>query len=284
MARRLIHALALVLMALPLSASADGALRFLERTKIADKKAGLSEPSGLARAADGGFWAVSDDAPDLLGLTEKGEVDGARRLPANADDLEGVAADPARGRLLAVAERTAEIVVVDLSDGRVESRPLAGMEGYDGFASAFRDPNDGLEGIAVHSETGAVFVVKERGPRLLLELTPDLDRIRGALNLSAEIGFVDDETGDDTLDVSGLAFDPGRGALWIVSDTGARAFLLDLGALTARSWPLVRNDKADAKRIKNAEGVALSADGSVLYVLTDDGGKSRLYRYAIEID
>jgi uncharacterized protein YjiK len=135
--------------------------------------------------------------------------------------------------------------------------------------------------MAVHPETGGVFVVKERGPRLLLELTPDLRRIRGALELSAEIGFADDETADDRLDLSGLAVDLRRGGLWIVSDTGARAFLLDLATLRARSWPL---RDGNGSRVRNVEGVAVSDDGAVLSVATDDGRKSRLHRYAIEID
>jgi uncharacterized protein YjiK len=160
------------------------------------------------------------------------------------------------------------------------------MAGWEAAPRALRDsdPRDGLEGIAVEAVTGNVFVVKERAPRLLLELTPDLARIRGALPLDAARGFADEETEDDRLDVSGLAVDAGRGGLWIVSDTGARAFLLDFGTLQARSWPLLDGDGRKAKRIRNAEGVALSTDGRELSVVTDDGKRSRLYRYAIEID
>jgi uncharacterized protein YjiK len=284
MARRLIRALALLLMAASPPAAAEGALRFIERTKIADHKAGFTEPSGLAHDEQGGFWSVSDDAPAIFGLSAGGEVERSRTHAADAKDLEGVAADPARGRLLAVAEKTAEIVILTLSDGRVARRPLLGLDGFGDVAGAFNGADDGLEGIAVHPETGAVFIVKERNPRLLLELTPELDRIRGVLALTAAIGFADDEADDDQLDVSGLAVDPGRGGLWIVSDTGARAFLLDLKTLTARSWPLFRDDTKNAKRIRDAEGVALSDDGTVLSVVTDRGETSRLYRYAIEID
>jgi uncharacterized protein YjiK len=269
------------------AAAAEGALRHLGSVRIADRDARFAEPSGLAVAADGrGFRSVSDDAPRIVALGQDGALAPARALETDVTDLEGVAEDPARGRLLAVAEDAATIVIVDLAGGAVELAPLAGLEGYEAIAAVFRDgdPNDGLEGIAVHPETGSVFVVKERGPRLLLELTPDLLRIRGALELSAEIGFVDDETVDDRLDVSGLAVDMRRGGLWIVSDTGGSAFLLDLETLTARGWPLLRSDKRGAKRIRNAEGVALSADGAVLHVVTDDGKKSRLHRYAIEID
>lgn len=286
MATRLIASLAGAVLCAE-AAAAEGALRHLGSGRIADRDAGFAEPSGLALAAGGrGFWSVSDDAPRIVALGPDGALAQARALETGVADLEGVAEDARRGRLLTVAEDAAEIVVIDLASGTVERAPLAALAGYEAVAAAFRDgdPNDGLEGITAHSETGSVFVVKERGPRLLLELTPDLRRIRGALELSAEIGFVDDETADGRLDVSGLAVDQRRGGLWIVSDTGGRAFLLDLETLTARGWPLLRSDKPGAKRIRNAEGVALSADGAVLHVVTDDGKKSRLHRYAVEID
>jgi uncharacterized protein YjiK len=279
---------ALAAAALAVAGAAEaGELRFLESAQIADKAAGLSEPSGLALSADGrGFWTVSDDAPRILFIGRDGTVDPARSVDIGADDLEGVTEDPARGRLLVVSESSAEIVSVDLADGAVARHPLAEMAGWEAAPRALResDPRDGLEGIAVEAATGNVFVVKERAPRLLLELTPDLARIRGALPLDAARGFADEETGDDRLDVSGLVVDAGRGGLWIVSDTGGRAFLLDLDTLQARSWPLLDGESRKAERIRNAEGVALSADGRTLSVVTDDGKRSRLYRYAIEID
>lgn len=268
------------------AAEADGP-RFLESVRIANKAAGLWEPSGLALAADGrGFWTVSDDAPRILFIGLDGRVDRARSIAVDAEDLEGVTEDPARGRLLAVSESGAEIIAVAVANGAVTRHPLAAMVGWEAAPAALResDPRDGLEGVAVEAATGNVFVIKERAPRLLLELTPDLAHIRGALPLDAARGFADDEVGDDRLDVSGLAIDAGRGGLWIVSDTGARAFLLDLGTLQARSWPLLDGGGRKAKRIRNAEGVALSPDGAVLSVVTDDGERSRLYRYAIEID
>jgi uncharacterized protein YjiK len=273
--------------AAPGAVRAQGGLRLLDSAPIAMKMAGFDEPSGLSLAAAGdGFWTVSDESSAVFFLGLDGALDPARRVETGAEDLEGVAEDAAQGRLLALSEREAAILAVDLATGAVSRHPLSSMEGWDAVAAAFSagDANDGPEGVAVHPRTGAVFVLKERRPRLLLELTPDLGRIRGALTLDAARGFADEETDDDRLDVAGLAVDERRGGLWIVSDTGGRAFLLDLATLQARSWPLPDRDGRKAKRLKNAEGAALSEDGAVLNVVTDDGARSRLYRYAIEID
>ena len=268
-----------------LAAPPTAGLRFLDSVAVADKKASFREPSGLALAADGsGFWSVSDETPAVHLLRPDGTLDPSRRIEIGTPDLEGITTDATGGRLLAVSEAEAVIIVTDIATGTVSRHPLAGLAGWDAVAAVFAasGDTDGLEGIAVHGGTGNVFVIKERAPRLLLELTPDLARIRGALVLDAGRGFEDDLVDDDRLDVSGLASDPLRGGLWIVSDTGARAFLLDLETLQARSWPLLDDD--GAARIRNAEGVALSADGRVLSVVTDDGARSRLYRYAVEID
>jgi hypothetical protein len=265
---------------------ADG-LRFLDSARIADKAAGLSEPSGLALTADGrGFWTVSDDAPRVLFIGPDGRVDPSRSIAVGADDLEGVAEDPARGRLLAVSESAAEIVAVDLTDGAVTRHPLAAMAGWEAAPRALRDsdPRDGLEGIAVEAATGNVFVVKERAPRLLLELTPDLARIRGALPLDAARGFADEETGGRPAGRVGPRGRCGpRRALdrerYRRARLPARSRHAAGAELAAARWGRSQGEAHPQRR-----GRRVVDDGRELSVVTDDGKRSRLYRYAIEID
>lgn len=276
----------LVLAALSAAAQAEGEMRYLGDAKIAVKSEGFDEPSGLSLTADGrGFWAVSDDTSRIFQIDRDGALLRERSLDIDARGLEGVAHDAAHDRLIAVSEDAASLILIPLSDGAPSRLRLSALHGYDRIAADFErgGANDGLEGAAVHPETGAVYLLKEKAPRMLLRLDPALTRIEAAHILTAQMGFVDDETPDAKLDVSGLVVDAPRNGLWIVSDTAARAFLFDLASGAARSWPLLKGRDAKAKRIKNAEGAALSANGAVLSVVTDDGGKSRLYRYAIYI-
>ena len=256
----------------------------LSSMQIADKKAGFTEPSGLvATPSSEGFWSVSDGTGALFRLTGSGEVVDRVDLGKHTGGLEGVAWDADRTRLLMVREDSAEILVIHPGEPTGLQRfALEGMEGFRAVATLFRaDDNNGLEGITVVPETGTVIVVKENKPRLLLELTSDLTTIRGALLLSPEMGFETPEVADAELDVSGITYDEGRKMLWIASDTGRAVFLLDPQKKTADGFPLTWSEDGQIRRLKNAEGVALSADGQHLFVVTDDGHSSRLVEYEI---
>ncbi|MCA0873704.1 SdiA-regulated domain-containing protein [Seohaeicola saemankumensis] len=262
-------------------AAAEITLSFVEARRIADPSAGFVEVSGLSLALGDGFWSVSDDTARVFRLDAKGDVHRKRSLPGETD-LEGVAEDVNGHRVLAVREDTSEILSVS-HDGTISRFALLSMEGAQALAPYFiSGDNNGLEGIAVNPETGAVYVLKERHPRLLIELAPDLTRVLGALHLTPDIGFVSSAAGEDQLDVSGLAWDTRRKGFWICSDTGEAVFFLDTSTMTARGWTLMDARKKKLEPVRNAEGVALSADGITLYVVTDDGKKSRLLTYRID--
>jgi uncharacterized protein YjiK len=258
------------------------ALRFVQSHKIADKAHDFTEVSGLALARDGGFWSVSDDTARVFRLDDEGKVRKKASLPAEPG-LEGVALDPAGGRILVVREDTSEILAL-AEDGSLTRHSILAMDGADALALYFSasDANDGLEGITVDPASGTVFVVKERTPRLLIEIEPDLTRVRRVIPLTEAAGFASDQADEDHLDVSGLAWDASREALWMTSDTGKAIFLFSLSTLQARGWALVNKDKDRTHRVSNAEGVALSADGRTLFVVTDDGDRSRLLEYRID--
>ena len=74
---------------------------------------GLTEPSGLAVAPDGsGFWIVSDETRTVFLLDADGEMRPFLGRDDRMRDLEGVAADNGKARLLAVSERTSSIIAV----------------------------------------------------------------------------------------------------------------------------------------------------------------------------
>ncbi|MFZ7093934.1 SdiA-regulated domain-containing protein [Primorskyibacter sp. 2E233] len=257
-------------------------LRFIQSHKIADKEHDFTEVSGLALAQEGGFWSVSDDTARVFRLDDKGKVRKKASLPSEPG-LEGVSPDPAGGRILVVREDTSEILAL-AEDGIVTRHSIQEMDGAADLAMYFSasDANDGLEGITVDPATGTVFVLKERTPRLLIEIEPDLSRVRRIVPLTETAGFASDQADDDHLDVSGLEWDASRQALWITSDTGKAIFLFSLSTLQARGWALVREDKGKTRRVSNAEGVALGVDGQTIFVVTDDGNDSRLLEYRID--
>lgn len=262
-------------------AAAENILSFVESRRIADPSAGFFEVSGLSLALGGGFWSVSDDSARVFRLDAKGDVHRKRSLPGETD-LEGVVEDITGNRILAVREDTSEILSVS-HDGTISRFALLSMEGARALTPYFASVEDnGLEGIAVNSESGTVFVLKERHPRLLIELAPDLTRVLDVLHLTPEIGFVSAAADEDRLDVSGLAWDTRRNGFWISSDTGEAVYFLDASTRMARGWTLLDAKKKKLEPVRNAEGVALNEHGDTLYIVTDEGKKSRLLTYRID--
>lgn len=260
------------------------ALRVLSAASLQDTDKRLREASGLSLSQDGqGLWSLGDGAPDavLMGF----DASFTRRLDLGKDakDLEGIAAAP-DGRLLAVSEAEAAILAVDPDTGHVERHRLKDMTGYERLAAAFHpsDSNDGLEAIAVDPHAGAVLVAKERTPRLLIEISLDLTEIRAVTELSAQLGFRDDDASDHQLDVSGLAVDARTGCLWVLSDRGERLFLYARGTGVVQSYALAFDDEGKPRPVINAEGVAHQPGADRLHIVTDDGKSARLITYQIQ--
>lgn len=236
---------------------------------------GLTEPSGLAVDPDGsGFWIVSDEAETVFRLEANGDLAAFTGRDDRMRDLEGVAVDAEAGRLLLVSERTTSIVAVTTaSPHRVSAIDVTALPGPNDLLGLLENRKNGLEGIAVHPGTGAVLLLKEDAPRLLIEITPALDRVVSVRDLGDAL-----PAGED---VSGAAADPGRGGLWIVSDTGHSVhFLPDKGG-PLQTAALTWRDGERVRTLDNPEGVALSPDGRSLFVVTDDGRHSRLVQYDI---
>lgn len=284
--RRIAGALAVPLWVMSLGHAVSGSpddiqLRFERSEEIADRGHDFTEVSGLSLDSDGGFWAVSDDTARLFRLDDVGKIQKKLSLEA-MPGLEGIALDIAGRRVLAVKEDTTEILAFP-EDGGMTRHPVLSMVGAGGLAPYFSaaDQNDGLEGISIDPESGAVYVIKERRPRLLIEIAPDLARVQRVIALTNSIGFASDSADEDHLDVSGLAWDAGRRGLWITSDTGKALYFFSLDRMQAWAWGLVDEDSKTPGRVSNAEGVALGTDGQTLFVVTDDGKNSRLLTYRI---
>lgn len=278
----------IVLTAAAGSLSAQTALEFVAARNIASEDLGLLEPSGLAvDPGTGALWIADDDAETLFRLSGDGSGPIETR-PFDHGDIEGLSIGPAPRTLLAVIEDRYALVPLDLAGGQESDPvPLAVMRDFDQVAPLFDgfDPDKGLEGVTVDAATGQVYVAKEASPRLLLRLASDLSAIERAWVLSPERGFALPGVKDKKLDIAGLAHDPQRGAIWMVSDAGQAVFLFDLATGRARAIPIRAADGAGLPDLSDMEGIALDPSGAHLLVVTDDGRNnginSRLFRFAI---
>ncbi|WP_170775839.1 SdiA-regulated domain-containing protein [Ruegeria lacuscaerulensis] len=260
-------------------------LTLIDSFKVADKSEGFSEPSGLSLSnAEGFLWSVSDAEPKLHLLGIDGALGNSFKLPSLAgSDLEGVASRK-DGSVLVLQETDRSILVVHPTDPiQLTTIPLTSLKGYSDAAELLvgNPLNKGPEGIAVDPESGRVFIGIEGQPRLLMVVSPELDEIVEMIPLARDAGFISERVDDDELDLSGLAWSPSLRSLWIVSDKGRQIFVYNPESKSIKSISLTFTEDGKQKEVKHPEGIALDETRGLLYILTDDAKKSRLYVFNI---
>ena len=254
------------------------------RTKIKHKRAGLTEPSGVALAADGArLWTVSDDTGRILALTMQGSLEDDHCFDVPDTGLEGISIHPDGRTLFAVREENNEVIVLNAASRSIISRRrLVEMAGFEAIAQFFDDGdrNKGLEGVAWSPGTQTLVCLKEGEPGLLIEIDLDLAAIMGHTRLGRGNGFVDPDA-RRTVDFSDICHDKQRDAFWIVSDKARRAFLYSkYEDQVLGSAPLTYTKGKTRRRVKKAEGVAHDPATDRLYVVSDD--EARLYVFAVQ--
>ncbi len=205
-------------------------------------KLDVDEPSDLA-IHDGQLFTVSDKRSKVYRLSHDGDIKD--EMNVEGTDIEALAFDN-DGNLYIADESSGKIWRLD-SDGDRKGDPIELVE----------DEVGGLEGLAF-SDTGHLFVAKEKDPARIYELDTDggeLDR--------KKIDFADD--------LSALAFDPQDGHLYALSDQDRTLFRLDKDLDVDKAWKLP---------IEHPEGIAF--EGDTLYVVSDS--EERLYVFDIERD
>ncbi|WP_209834427.1 SdiA-regulated domain-containing protein [Ruegeria sp. HKCCE3926] len=260
-------------------------LTLIDSFKVADKSEGFSEPSGLSLSnAEGFLWSVSDAEPKLHLLGIDGALGNSFKLPSLAgSDLEGVASRK-DGSVLVLQETDRSILVVHPTDPiQLTTIPLTSLKGYSDAAELLvgNPLNKGPEGIAVDPESGRVFIGIEGQPRLLMVVSPELDEIIEMIPLARDAGFISERVDNDELDLSGLAWSPSSRSLWIVSDKGRQIFVYNPESKSIKSISLTFTEDGKQKEVKHPEGIALDETKGLLYILTDDAKKSRLYVFNI---
>ncbi|NKB68433.1 MAG: hypothetical protein GKR89_15325 [Candidatus Latescibacteria bacterium] len=251
---------------------------YLDRHNIKSKKQGLTEPSALTLAADGqGLWTASDDSKRIFYIDLEGELDRQRSFKIDHKNLEGLALHPEGRYLYGVNERSSQIIRFDLETQKtVQRQPLRALQGLPhGFELLFADTNKGLEGITWDTARGTLFLLKEGAPGMLLEISSDLQTLLNYRLLDARQGFVDPQSSDE-IDFSGLAYDPDKKALWIVSDRARRVYLYDWADdRVLQDWSLAYEKKGESRSVKKAEGIAFDSVRQRFYIVSD--AEARLY-------
>lgn len=254
------------------------------------------EASGLGLAKNqSSLWSISDGELKVYKLTLSGGNDGSFvPTPVNVQstlsdfDFEGVTfAPPPPGitddHFIYVAnEATQAIVPVNYDTQKYYAeKPLSGMSGYSSVGctgggtvySAFHhtgaDPNSGLEGITWDPDLATFFVIKEKDPGLIIQISSDLTQILACKTLSLP----------NATDYSDISYDPTRGQFWIASDEAKYVYLYDWSTNSAvKRWHFTSADMA------NMEGIAFNPSNSRLYIATDngDGSDSYMYTYSVQ--
>jgi uncharacterized protein YjiK len=197
--------------------------------------------------------------------------------------LEGIVLDPTCQFLYTVKEPVNEIIKIKIDTQKVvDRRRLEDMAGYDAVEHFFTgsESNKGLEGITWNNKAGTIFVMKEKVPGLLVELSSDMQTIISHQLLNAKNGFRDTEVGPDVLDFSDICYDQSRDRFWIVSDKAKRLFLYDWNSnKVIQSATLGYGRNGEYREIKKAEGVEVDPGTNHLYVVSDE--EARLYVFDI---
>ncbi len=253
------------------------------------------EASGLGLAKNQtSLWSISDGELKIYKLTLSGGNDGPFvPTPINSQstlsgfDFEGVTfAPPPPGNtddhfIYVANEATQAILPVNYNTQKYYAeKPLSGMSGYSSVGctgggtvySAFNhtgaDPNSGLEGITWDPDLATFFVIKEKDPGLIIQISSDLSTILACKVLSLP----------SATDYSDISYDPTRGKFWIASDEAQFVYLYDWTSNSAvKGWHFTSSNMA------NMEGVAFNPSNSRLYITTDNGPLSDSYMYTYSV-
>jgi uncharacterized protein YjiK len=196
-------------------------------------------------------WYGVTNAPEAV-IEFDLEGNCLRRLPMpGLDDTEGLAWVDQQ-RLLVIEEDRYRVSLVTLPE-REEAAPHSEL--LLDLSALVADDNRGLEGIAYDRDNDILWLVREKSPRSLF-------RVRGLLGSERALGI---ERLDNRLpsffrmrDLSGLHHDPASGSLLLLSDESGLVAEMD------SRGRLLSSRRLSGESVPQAEGVALSADGTLV--------------------
>lgn len=145
-----------LILGLPLAASADGKVAFT----IRDPR--ITESSGLARDSEaGGYWTVNDSGSDATAyrLSSSGDVTGTLRYRADPVDVEAVALHEGRLYIADIGDNAAErntITIYSFGDAKANDQTV----GYRAWVFRYPDGAHDAETMLINEEGRVFFVTK----------------------------------------------------------------------------------------------------------------------------
>ena len=217
----------------------DDSQEIKDLTLLDYQKINIPEPSGLSfYKQDNTFLTVSDNSDQVYVISSEGEI--LDSLIYDGQNIEGVVFDVNGSQIFIVEEQTNEVVQLD-TIGNELNRFTIDLNNA--------DPNHGLEGITINPGNGHLYVVSEKDPAILFELTTE-----GEIVAQHQLGFMKD--------YSSVFFDVSGNNLWILSDQSELLVKCDL---TGQPLEWFRTG------LKDAEGVVVDSSNSKVWVITDSG-------------
>lgn len=219
-----------------------------------------SETSGLSWSPlSNTLFTVTGRIPKLVELSLEGEVLRTVEL-RNFSDPEGVEV-LSDGRIAIIDERRAQMTVFRLAPGAqfIDAATLPAISLGDSRAH-----NKGFEGVAWDARNQRLLLAKERSPFGLFSLPfPELDEGGSAapqalLELRSKQVFM--------RDFSSLAIDQRSGHVLVLSDESRMLLELDRQGNPVSFISLAMGFNGLTRSIKQAEGVAMDAQGTIYIV------------------
>ena len=182
------------------------------------------------------FLTVSDTLGKVYVISITGDV--IRTLNYNGKDLEGVTCVPTDSTIFVVEEKNKEIVKMDTNGNEILRFPVELSNVYE---------KHGPEGITFNPANEHLYVVSEKLPSLLIEMT-----LAGEVVDSHELTFAKD--------YSAVYYDPLDNSLWILSDESEIVAKCDLSGNPIQKY---------RTGVAKCEGLVVDCEHARIYITTD---------------
>lgn len=207
---------------------------------------GAREPSGLAYdPSDDTLWVVEDGGGGIYQIQKHGE-DILGAIVFASEDLEGIAYSPTSKTFFVAEERKRFILEIDKKGKLLKTIDIP-------IEFDETDVNNGFEGVTFDPVSKHLFVVNEKNPVAVLEVTYDAEIVN-----SFEV---------DAEDLSGICLDSRTGNLLVVSHESKMVMEF------TKDGSLVSSFMLD---VSKPEGIAIDKDG-LLYIVCEE--TQHLYVY-----
>ncbi len=197
----------------------------------------IFEPSGLSLSGDVDvLYTVSDSTNKVYRISKSGGT--LSSLVYEGSDLEGVAYNKSDNTIWVVEEKNRLIIHLDELGNKIAEIAVPVDK---------NDDNNGLEGISINPSNGHFYILNEKNPSQMIELSDT-----GTFVRRVNLNFAND--------YSGIYVSASGSELWIVSDESERIFKCDIDGNLISYYDI---------DIANAEGIAIDEDKGILYIVSD---------------